>query len=280
MDIRGDETTYIAYHASRYEFNQVVLSKTLLSDHAIPPLVNILRSLNLDDTHEVNVFHSNGDAVENDEEEEVRMFICCSSPHGKFPYLLTLFCLVACIFSITSNGVCNYVDRTTTVRESDGTTSPGLGLSVGLYGYTLKQCKDPYGTCDESNPEDLVDSKYCQTYPTTIHPDSYWTAARTVSILSVMLGFAGLALVSISTCTKLKRKTWTIACAIFLLTTLFQGLQFLFLKGDLCNEWTHPDNEYVAFGECSLSTGGYLGIASTIFWFVSAVGCSRMARQL
>eukprot|EP00571_Detonula_confervacea_P014761 CAMPEP_0172298774 /NCGR_PEP_ID=MMETSP1058-20130122/1274_1 /TAXON_ID=83371 /ORGANISM="Detonula confervacea, Strain CCMP 353" /LENGTH=80 /DNA_ID=CAMNT_0013008063 /DNA_START=306 /DNA_END=545 /DNA_ORIENTATION=- len=78
----GDETKYVPYWASRYEFNQVILSGRMLADHAIPPLVDILRTLNLDDMHEVNTWHTDDKDV-GDDDAEVRLIVPFSNPQGK-----------------------------------------------------------------------------------------------------------------------------------------------------------------------------------------------------
>jgi hypothetical protein len=102
VDTTGDETKYVPYWASRYEFNQVVLSSKMLSDHSIPPLVTILQNLNLDEKHEVivcqNMMEEN--KQEEFEEEEVRVFVCFSNPHGKTSILVLIFVFVGWILNI------------------------------------------------------------------------------------------------------------------------------------------------------------------------------------
>jgi len=272
VDTMGDEKKYVAYWASRYEFNQVVLSGRMLADHAIPPLVGILRNLNLDDVHEVRTWHT--DDKEEEEEEEIFSFIPFSNPQGKFPLILVAFTVVACVLAALSSRVCNFFVRSAVY--SDG--SPGLGLSTGLWSYKLKQCIDPEN-CDSNDPNDLEDSNYCQVYGQLFNTvDSYWTASRVFSALSALFGIISLGIISTATCTKVKRRTWIVAVALLLVATLFQGLQFLFSKSDLCNEWTHPETGVVIKGQCSLSTGGYYGITAAVLWFINAVGCSHMAR--
>jgi hypothetical protein len=74
VDTMGDETKYVAYWASRYDFNQVILSKRMLPDHDIPSLVGILRSLKLDDVHEVHTWQKVGEDAEGDE-VEIRLIL-------------------------------------------------------------------------------------------------------------------------------------------------------------------------------------------------------------
>lgn len=67
--------------------------------------------------------------------------------------------------------------------------------------------------------------------------------------------------------------------AMLLLATLFQGLQLLLFRSDLCTVWSHPETGERVDAKCTISTGGILGIVATILWFASAIGCSRMAKM-
>mmetsp|Transcript_29580 Transcript_29580/g.59412 ORF Transcript_29580/g.59412 Transcript_29580/m.59412 type:complete len:985 (+) Transcript_29580:263-3217(+) len=279
VDAPGSETTkYVPYWANRYDFNQVVLSKSMLSDHAIPDLVSILKSIDLEEYHEHATFQTS-DVTEETKYRFIGEFICCSYPHGKVPLILTLSSIIAIILSILSNQVCKFVTRTTTIVYPNGTTVPGTGVSAGLYSYALQQCINP-NACDRSDAEDLEDSKYCQPYPGIVERDSNWTASNVFSALSVVFGVLGIVILSFSTCTKMKRNKWIIGCVLFLMATLSQGLQFLFLNSDLCKTWTHPITGALSIADCSLSTGGYYGVSATVLWFVSAVGCAHMTRSL
>ncbi len=262
----------------RYDFNQVVLSKSMLSDHAIPALVGILKNIDLEENHELALFQTN-DKTEETKYRFIGDFVCCSYPHGKIPLFLTMLSIIALILSILSNQVCKFVSRTTTIVYPNGTTVPGSGVSAGLYSYALLQCINP-NDCDPSDAEDLDDSKYCQPYPGIVEHDSYWTASNVFSALAIVFGVMGLVILSFSTCTSMKKNKWIIGCWLFLVATLNQGLQFLFLKSDLCKTWTHPITGASSIADCSLSTGGYYGVSATVFWFVSAVGCAHMARTV
>ena len=280
-DTKGDGAKYVPYWASRYEFNQVIMSGRMLADHRMPSIVNILRTLDLDDIHEVNTWHID-EKIDETEDEEVRLIVPCSNPQGKLPLVLVAVTLAAIIMAILANQGCKYVVRSTVIDPPDGEPYPGIGLNAGLWSYNLKQCSGE-GGCNTTEPygahENYTDSEYCQVYSDFFVPDIYWKSARAFSTFSQVLGFAGLILLSTATCTKLKTRTWVFTCSVFLLATLFQGLQFLFFKSDLCTEWEHPTDEgYTAVSDCSLATDGKLGVACTVLWFVVAVGCAQMAR--
>ncbi|KAL3796024.1 hypothetical protein HJC23_013081 [Cyclotella cryptica] len=274
VDTSGDETTYIPYWASRYEFNQVVLSNTMLSDHSMLCLPDILHKLDLDNIHEVNTFHKSESNEEENEDPHFLKFMLCSFPNGRLPSLLVVSSLMACVFSLLSNSVCKYFKRESTLHYPNSTVVPGFNLSAGLYSYTLKQCKD--NNCYEDNPRDLEDSKYCQPYPLAIVPDAYWKSARVFGAISLILGLFGLAFVSLATCTKMKKSRWKAACMIFLVGTLCQGLQFLLVQSNLCNKMPILGREDVAKAECSLAKGAFLSIAAMLLLFLNAIGCVCM----
>ena len=253
----------------------MVLSGRMISDHAMPTLVDILTTMNLDDIHEHTAFNT-----AKDEEEEgkssFRMFICCSNPYGKLPLILTFLSLVATILSLLSMQACKFVSRSSLITVN-GTQASGYDMSAGIYSYALRQCTNP-DDCDVTDPDDLEDSKYCHPYPLLAEPDGNWKAAKSFSILSILSGFIGMALVSFSTCTTVKKKTWKLTCVFFLFATLSQGLQFLFLKSYVCTEWINPADESVVTSECFLAKGAYFAIVAIVFWFITAVGCAHMVR--
>lgn len=289
VDTLKDGTKYVPYWASRYEFNQVILSGRMLSDHSLPPLVNILRGLNLDDVHEVKTWNVDPDKEE-DKEDEIFVLIPFSNPQGKIPQIIVMIAFVACIMDGLSNQVCRYVTRIATITHN-GTSRPGHNFNVGFWAYQLKQCIDTVENCDETSPYDVEDSDYCQIYNKSLFADidASWASARAFGVLSVLLGIFGMCLASMATCTKLKRRTWVALAGLFLLVTLCQGFQFLIFSSRVCNEWTVPEEElYTELGfvagsvvtvECTLSTGGKLGMSATIFWFIIAVGCSHMVSK-
>ena len=282
VDTMGDETKYVAYWASRYDFNQVILSKRMLPDHDIPSLVGILRSLKLDDVHEVHTWQKVGEDAEGDE-VEIRLIVPFSNPQGMIPLVLAMIGIIALIMAIISNQGCNFVKRSSTVQQSDGgSLYTGMGLNVGLWSYNLKQCipGEICNSSDTSTVGNYEDSSYCQPMPLLYYSDNYWIAARVFGSLSVVLAFCGISLISIATWTKLKTRTWIFICALFLVITLAQGLQLLFLKSDLCNVWVFPGTQDVITSQCTLSTDGAIGVAATVLWFIIAAGCFQMARQI
>ncbi len=164
VDTLGDETKYVAYWASRYDFKQVILSKRMLSDHDIPSLVDILRNLKLDDVHEVQTWQED-DGLAEGEEIEILLIAPFSNPQGKVPLALVIIGIIAIILAVISNQGCHYVTRSSVIEPSDGGLPyTGLGSNVGLWSYNMKQCV-PGEICnstDKSTLGNYEDSPYCQ----------------------------------------------------------------------------------------------------------------------
>jgi len=278
VDTKGDETKYVPYWDSRYEFNQVILSKRMLADHDILSLPDLLRNINLDECHEVNTWAVHDEEVE---ERELSFIVPCSNPQGKMPIILLIFIVVGCILATFSNRGCKFVSRSSTMHPPDGKIPyPLPSLNTGLWYYNLMQCIDEED-CDDTPPFDAsnyVDSDYCYPYAQIYRPNSYWVAARAFGSITLLTGLVGIVPISTATCVQLKKRTWYLLCSWFLLVTVFQGLQFLIMKGDLCTEWTVPGTAETIKSDCTLARDGYIGIAATVIWFITAVGCSSMAR--
>jgi hypothetical protein len=165
VDTLGDESKYVAYWASRYDFKQVILSKRMLPDHDIPSLVDILRNLKLDDVHEVHTWQED-DGTSDEEEIEIRLIVPFSNPQGKVPLALVIIGIFAITLAIFSNQGCHYVTRSTIIEPSDGGLPyTGLGSNVGLWSYNMKQCipGEMCNSTDASTVGNYEDSPYCQT---------------------------------------------------------------------------------------------------------------------
>lgn len=203
----------------------------MLEDHSIPPLVDILRGLNLDAVHEVHTWHTE-DKGQGEEEAEISLFKPFSNPQGKIPLILIALAVVGTILSTASNQSCKFVTREVSARSSG---EPIYNLSAGLWAYNLKQCTDEgncgsdswadcfvdetcstndeyFGCCtfyDRPLPSELESSEYCQEYgPLFERINTYWITARAFSSLAALLGVLSIGLISTATCTELRKRTW------------------------------------------------------------------------
>ena len=270
VDTKGDGEKYVPYWDSRYEFNQVILSKRMLADHDIRSLPDLLGNIKLDECHEVNAWVIQEDD-EMDAEEDVSFIVPCSNPQGKLPILLSAFIAAACILASLSNHGCKFAK----VSLSD------FSLNAGIWSYNVLQCSDKE-LCNDAAISNVtyIDSEFCMPYDGDTPPNAYWVAAQVFGSSTVFLGLAGIIPVSSATCVKLKQRTWYLLCAWFLLVTLFQGLQFLFLKSDLCSPVVDPASSLEIDFQCRIISHGFMGIAATLIWFMTAVGCSHLAGRL
>ena len=260
VDTKGDETKYVPYWDSRYEFNQVILSKRMLSDHDILSLPLLLATIKLNECHDVNTWVVNDDDS-GEYDKEMSFIVPCSNPQGKLPIILTALIVVACILAALSNRGCKFAN----ISFQD------FSLNVGLWSYNVLQCLDEdYCNAEAVYNVTLVDSEYCMPYSHDIPPNSYWVAAQIFGSSTVLLGLVGIVPISSASCVKLRKRTWIFLCCWFLLVTLFQGLQFLFLKSDF----------FVIDFQCEIMNDGILGVVAMLIWFITAIGCSRMARKL
>ena len=273
-----DETgIYVPYWASKYEFNQVILSSRMLPDHSMPPLVEILNSLSecmgpqlvdcssfsnvsldLDEEHEVKTWHTE-EVVE--EEIEVRRIVPFSNPHGRLPMILMGISLCAFLTTIASGQGCSFVSRTTMIEDANGDLHPGLGLDTGIWSYSLMKCKKGiscetnFTNITEFNVDDYEDSNYCQPYSDVFVIDGTWKLARVAGSLASVVGLVGLAFCGVATCTKLGKRSWTYMLVFFLAASLLQGLSLTYFQSDMCTDWDYIDSGMTAIAECKLSTG-------------------------
>ena len=276
VDTTGDETKYVPYWASPYEFNQVVLSGKLLSDHAIPPLVQILKNLNLDETHEV-ITHQDEILDDEEDEEEVQVFVCFSNPHGKLPLIVLVFAFAASIAQIWATQGCKFVYRGALITSLNGTTTSGYDMSAGIWSYNLRECINP-DACDYDNPDNFQESEFCQPYPTSlvqIENDVNMKAARAFCALTNFIGFFGIGILLFSISMKLKKRSCVALVVTFFFGCLCGGLQFLFLRGIICGRMYKPDGDMVD-STCTLNENGYAAIAAVVLWFIALMGSGVM----
>ena len=77
-------------------------------------------------------------------------------------------------------------------------------------------------------------------------------------------------MIAIAMCFIYRQRTWLVVTILLLLTTLFQGLVLIFKK-----ELTFCSDPLVA---CAIGPGSIKMIASTVCWFVIAMGAAYLAK--
>jgi hypothetical protein len=118
-----------------------------------------------------------------------------------------------------------------------------------------------------------------------VTPNTKWNSAKAFSIIAVCVG--GIA--TIASCVALgKPKLWMIISMVLIITTIFQGLTFLYFSSNACSladslvDYKGTSSKLVNLSigdECALAAGAKLGISATVFWFVSAVAAALAGKK-
>jgi hypothetical protein len=268
VDTKGDESKYIAYWTSPNEFQNIKLSSNLVSDHMMPNVIKSLKSLDLDDTHDIMELFHQREFSEKEEAVDYRTFACFSMPNGRKRTVSVMLCsFVAWILSILSNDTCSFVKRSgLLVAEVDGISYNSLlELSFGIW--TFK----PKISAEDGS---LQEATYCAPYALEYKPSPPVRSARVFSMFSAILGFIIIGILFFFTAMKFKRSARIATTAIIFATCFFQGLQLLFLQSVVCmgEGPILAASQRIDVGEkCHLSTGAYFSIASVAVWFIA--GC-------
>ena len=283
INLKGDNSKYVAYWASRYDF-RLVISQRMKSDHSMLDLIEVLEDIQLEGSnwHDKSsmisaVLNSSINTSEVDEggkdncDDEHGIFMCCSNPDGAMPMFLVAITVVALILSIRGVTRCTFFTRDSYLMfdEKKLDDSSFLPFSIGLYSYTLLTCENE--NCTGAASGNLVPTEYCLPYP---DPKEGWgmTAARGFALLVVIFGGFSLLLLCISTCFPLKRRTWKLISCLLLLTTLFQGLVFLAKQSTLCTpNKADADGDIMIYSSCQVGKGGIEAIIALCLFFITAV---------
>lgn len=276
VDTKGNNSSedYVPYYAHRKDFNQVVISKRMLSDHDIHFLIDVFRDIRLVGPHSSNVSLISHDFnqmfLEDDEKEAIepdtRLFFCCSNPNGKLPLVLASIATMAWALGAYGSSGCDFMTFHSFLPE----------LPLGLYSYALYECTqlDANNTCVS-----IELSEQCFAYPPHYEASSQLQASRSFAALGKIFGVLALTLLWVSTCFVIQRRSWIVACVTLLLTSLFQGLVLVLFRDSDCVDSDDLDDD-VFITSCSMNTGAVVTIVSTCLWFVVAVGAIRMARTV
>mmetsp|Transcript_11971 Transcript_11971/g.24570 ORF Transcript_11971/g.24570 Transcript_11971/m.24570 type:complete len:640 (+) Transcript_11971:31-1950(+) len=275
VDTKGNNSSedYVPYYAHRKDFNQVVISKRMLSDHDIHFLIDIFRDIRLVGPHSNNVSLISHDFhqifLEDDENEAIepdtRLFFCCSNPNGKLPLVLASIAAMAWSLGAYGSSGCDFITFHSVLPE----------LPLGLYSYALYECTqlDANNTCVS-----IEISEQCFAYPPHYEASPQLQASRGFAALGKVFGVLALTMLWVSTCFVIQRRSWIVACIMLLLTSLFQGLVLVFVRDSDCRNSVDVDDDFF-ITSCSMNTGAMITIVSTCLWFVVAVGAIRLARM-
>jgi len=193
----------------------------------------------------------------------------------------------ALVFSLIGNFWCNYaytpLTFTNTINASNSST---YNMYYGIWNYKY------FTTVYYSDGSGMYATTYasCAGYGGQfVTPNTKWNSAKAFSIIAVCLG--GIA--TIASCAALgKPKLWMIISMVLMITTLFQGLTFLYFSSNACSladslvdykgTQGNPSSKLVNLSigdECALAAGAKLGISATVFWFVSALAAALAGKK-
>jgi hypothetical protein len=275
VDIKGDNgaASYVPYYAQRREFNQVVISKRMLSDHDIHSMVDILMATRLcGDSNTISLAFPNTPIISlNDEkpEADVRLFICCSNPWGKLPILLSVLASTAFLVSVWAHYDCRFFIASFSVKGTDSI----LTISYGLHLYRLVECVSHDVLCDSIHEYDEVGS--CVPFPSTFHYEGHGVlTAQVFAFIVETAGFISSALLMVSQCFTIKRRVWMVITFLLLLSSLFQGL-LLFLLGG-CN--IEVDDRQDTIEDCHIARNAIGTIVACCLWFLCAAGSMHIVK--
>eukprot|EP00571_Detonula_confervacea_P013330 CAMPEP_0172302010 /NCGR_PEP_ID=MMETSP1058-20130122/3782_1 /TAXON_ID=83371 /ORGANISM="Detonula confervacea, Strain CCMP 353" /LENGTH=860 /DNA_ID=CAMNT_0013012335 /DNA_START=504 /DNA_END=3086 /DNA_ORIENTATION=- len=279
VDLYGDDSQYVPYWASKYEFNEIILSDRMASDHRAHVLIDILKDIRLDRMDDVippdrQLFQP---IVINETipETQARHFTCFSMPKRKCTWALAIWISVALILCFVMNNSCEFFTRDAVV-SINGTEYAQPIMEFGLFSYELKRY-----TNDNGYDSTFEDTGICAPFPPAFHQDGYMIAARACANSTMVFGSISFALAWASTLLNLGRRAWRSLAMAALVATVCQGCVFLVLRTDLCTEKRNPLEDLLPdSASCSLSKSGKIAILAVCLWFLAAVGSLWMSRRV
>jgi len=168
---------------------------------------------------------------------------------------------LAWVCSLVSNFTCDYI----TIDVTVGGLQYYLGF--GFFNYQGWSYLVQQGT--------IYYARTCYTYSDAVSPDPKWKTAQAFAIISVVIGGIAMCFNCCIICTPNPSKGFQCFSLLYLFTCLSQGLTFLFLKSDACQNnpiynIELPVEVVEVSADCNLSWGANTGIAATVLWFLCA----------
>jgi hypothetical protein len=109
----------------------------------------------------------------------------------------------------------------------------------------------------------------CYGYDGSFSLDPYWKTAQAFAIIAAVFGGVACIASCMAPCVEGCVGSKVLALT-FMFTTLCQGLCFLFLKSDACDNVEAVNAELADVDiSCGLGWGGNCTIAATVLWFVA-----------
>ena len=166
----------------------------------------------------------------------------------------------ALISSFVANFACEFITIDVTLNNYQ------YFLGFGLWNYQGWDYVEDSGT--------IYYARVCYRY-SDINKDATWKAAQAFSIISAVIGVLTMCVNCCVIATPNPSKGYQGLLALYLFTCLSQGLTFLFIQSNACENNPIYNVEIPGAtainNRCSLSWGASAGIASTVLWFLAAL---------
>mmetsp|Transcript_31919 Transcript_31919/g.65102 ORF Transcript_31919/g.65102 Transcript_31919/m.65102 type:complete len:841 (-) Transcript_31919:700-3222(-) len=122
-DVNGDGSFYIPYWATRCEFNEIILSERMISDHSASPLVDILKNIRLDELYDSTKNHSmkfqnQFELIQDDNSHDQRRVVCFSTRQCGRNFVLSSIVTIAILLSFLVNNGCEFFYREAVVSRN------------------------------------------------------------------------------------------------------------------------------------------------------------------
>lgn len=193
-----------------------------------------------------------------------------------YSILTSVLAATAFLLCWASSFGCNFLSFTSTT----GFTQP-LTVTFGIWSYQFWTIATSVGGS--------VIFESCHKYPSDVHVDPAWKAARAFSTLALIFGGMYLFKNLISGCVAPLRQASRSESSAFLLACIFQGLSLLLLNSSLCNDnvllgelqsdaYGLGNVEMVFPDTCSMSKGAKCAISAIVFWALAA--CTSSMAQV
>ncbi|KAL7547919.1 hypothetical protein ACHAWF_012213 [Thalassiosira exigua] len=187
---------------------------------------------------------------------------------SKFHVVETVFAITAFVLMWLGTMRCDFVKFVSTSGASGPVT-----LRFGIWYYQFWSFV--------ASADGIFRFESCHGYPDSVQLDDAWRAARSFSVITVILALIMFVTAAIMACVHdphKSTKSWM--APMYMLTALCEGLMLLLLQSNVCKNnslvrilpvITFPDT-------CSLSTGANLCISAMVFWAAAGV-CSFMGSK-
>ena len=274
VDTKGNNSSsdYVPYYARRHEFNQVVVSSRMISDHDIHYLVEIIENTRLcGDFKTISCAFTSTPFMldEEDPDVDIRLFICCSNPYGKLPVLMSVLVAIAFGLALSSHLGCRMFITSLPDLPIPIEGTGSLRISYGLYMYSIVECVSQI--CNSLDEYEKVGK--CLPYPIVYIEDRSMFSAQVFSFLTESVGFIALTIITVSHCFAIAGKWWRVVTCLLLLATCFQGLVLLPVRG--CEYGMEEERESQ---DCQIAQNAVGCIVACCLWFICAVCSFFIAR--